>query len=101
MYPNRAFQDPNEDPGFRDWFYSEAIYFMLSHRLDMLNALYQAYELGFRTVAVGDDLFHGTPEELDMFEYFQNPAPNKRIKLPKNFEKDFLAYMNKKLRRKK
>lgn len=104
------------DPDFIDWFHQEAMNFMMTHRLDFLNTFYKAYEEGFRTIVIDNEsIFSGTPEEWGMFnavqyiyeayqenaKVWEKPRKKKTQPLDKDFEKEFIDYMNKKIRRKK
>jgi ABC-type arginine/histidine transport system permease subunit len=92
-----------EDDDFLDWFDREAINFMLSHRLDMLNTFYEAYQSEFGTHLIDEfTVFSGTPMDVQMFLAIKDmpkiPRKKKRTTLPKDFEKIFIETMNKKLK---
>lgn len=96
------------DDEFWQWFDQNASTYMLMHRLDILQAFYDAYKKGFKTRegkdAAGHEIvFGGTDEEFEMFSVFRfiTPTPppqEKRSNLPKGFEAAFIDHMNKKLK---
>jgi hypothetical protein len=88
------------DEEFLEWFRREALPFMMSHRLDMLNTFYEAYEDGFHTIVIDPDtLFSGTAEEEAMFMAVYEPKIPRKRSQPyiDDFEKAFIKYMNKKI----
>lgn len=94
--------DDYMDPEFQEWFHREAFNFMMTHRLDFLNTFYSAYESGFKTIAFAEDsLFSGTAEDFAMFSLIKSmekPRKKKTQPLPKDWDKQFIDYMNKRIK---
>lgn len=87
------------DPEFWNWYRIEGPKWLLSHRLDIINAMYEAYEDGMEDPVVmrpgSPFMFMGAPEELTEFvsvlnnivKDIQNP-PKKKSKSPPISSKD-------------
>lgn len=87
------------DPEFWDWYRDEGPKWLLRHRLDIINAMYEAYEDWDEPVVMQPGrpfMFMGSPEEMQEFtnvlrqilpEAFGNPPPKKN-KTPPISSKD-------------
>ncbi len=90
------------DPEFWGWYRSEGPQWLLHHRLDIINAMYEAYEDGLERADPvvmrpgAPFMFMGSPEEMQEFtnvlrqilpEAFGNPPPKKN-KTPPISSKD-------------